>query len=46
MKKQDLIKEIVRFIPDRRFVSQRFLNSFSSTQLERYLLEFRRAGEN
>jgi len=44
MKKDDMIKEIVRLIPDRRFVSYRFLNSFSATQLERYLQEFRKAG--
>ena len=46
MKKDDMIKEIVRLIPDRRFVSYRFLNSFSATQLERYLQEFRKAGES
>ena len=44
MKKEDLIKEISRFIPDQRFVSHRFLNSFSRNQLERYLEEFRKAG--
>jgi len=45
MKKDELIREIVKLIPDRRHVSYRFLSSFSSTQLERYLTEFKKAGD-
>ena len=45
MNKDDVIKEIVKLIPDRRYVSHRFFNCFTQDQLQRYLREFQRAGE-